>query len=158
MGSETQHSNAPVLHSPSLDPVHPAAVRRLRLISSRQPVRIFARTVASYKKLGSAHILELDLDPVAAIHRAQSLMKGAGGDHVSRVEPEEARQPGQLIRNLVRHEFGIVVLPRLTVGPGFHHDVVRIGDFVLGDDPRTAAAMRILTFGDELRAPHQSSG
>src|SRR5207244_10833869 len=117
MGSETQHSNAPVLHSPSLDPVHPAAVRRLRLISSRQPVRIFARTVASYKKLGSAHILELDLDPVAAIHRAQSLIKGGGGDHVSRVEPEEARQPVQLIRTLVHDASGVVGLPQLTVGP-----------------------------------------
>src|SRR5689334_4626950 len=53
------------------------------------------------------------------------------------------------------HGTGIVILARLAVGPGFHDHVVRIGDFVLGDDPRPAAAVAALAFADKLRAAHE---
>ena len=138
--------------------VHPAAFRRFRLVTAGEPIDIFTRAVASDLELRSPHILELDLYGIAGIHGTQPLMIGAGCDHVSGIELEEPCQPGDLIRNLMGHVFGIVVLPRLAARPGFNDDIVRIGNLIFGDDPRPAGAMRILTFRNELRAPHQAAG
>ena len=56
------------------------------------------------------------------------------------------------------HGAGIIVLPWLAVGPGFHVDVMGIGNLILGDDPRAAAAMGTLAFTDELGPPHHATG
>ena len=85
-------------------------------------------------------------------------MKSAGGDDVSRIESDETRKPGNLIGNLVRHRAGIIVLSRLAVGPRLYIKVVRIGNLVLGDDPRPDTAMRVLPLGNKLRATHHSTG
>jgi hypothetical protein len=76
-------------HSIPSDPVHASALRRFRLVSSWEPIGIFTGTVAGYQKLRSPHILKLDLNGIAGIHGTQPLMKGAGGDNVSGIEPEK---------------------------------------------------------------------
>src|SRR5262249_2023694 len=85
-------------------------------------------------------------------------MKGAGGDDVSRIKPNKFCQPGNLFRNFVCHVLRVVVLSWLSAGPRLHYDVVRIRNFVFGDDPRSAGGMAILTLGNELGAPHHAAG
>ena len=111
------------------------------MIFARKPFHFLARAVAFDVEFRASHVFELDLDGIARIDRHQSLVKRTGGDDVARTQPEKLRQPGNLIRNFMRHRAGIVVLPRLTVIPRFYDDVVGIGNFVLGDDPRPAATM-----------------
>jgi hypothetical protein len=140
-----------------LDPVHSSAWRWRGLISPGEPIDVFARAVARDFELGFAQILELDLNGVAAVNRAQAFVISPGGDNVAGIEPEETREPRDLIGNLVSHEFCIIVLPRLAIGPRFYDDVVGVRYLIFGDDPRPAGGMRILTLGDELRAPHHAS-
>src|SRR5262245_21984945 len=141
-----------------LNSMHSAAFRRFRLVAARQPVRIFSWTVAFHFELRTAHILELDLNRIAGIHRPQPLMKGAGGNDVSRTELNKFCQPGDLFRNFVSHVFRVVVLSWLSAGPRLHHDIVRIRNLVFGDDPRPTGGMAILTLGNELGAPHHAAG
>src|SRR5688572_11812653 len=74
-----------------LNLVHAAARGRLRLVFSRQPIRILARAVAFDLKLRSPHVGEFNLDGITGIHRLQSFVKSAGGDDVSRIEFDETR-------------------------------------------------------------------
>ena len=55
------------------------------------------------------------------------------------------------------HVFGVVVLPWLPAGPRLYDDVVWVWNLVLGDDPRPAGAMAVLTLGNELGAPHHAA-
>ena len=49
--------------------VYAPAFRWFRLISSGEPVDVFARAVAGHLKFRSPHVFELDLDGVAAVDR-----------------------------------------------------------------------------------------
>src|SRR5215510_2816657 len=141
-----------------LNSMHAAAFRRFRLVASRQPIRIFSWTVTFHFELRTAHILKLDLNRIAGIHGTQPFMKGAGGNDVPRVEPDKFCQPGDLFRNFVSHVLRVVVLSWLSAGPRLHHDIVRIRNFVFGNDPRPAGGMAILTLGNELGTPHHAAG
>ena len=142
----------------SSDLVDAAAFRGFRLVSAREPVDVLSRAIAYHAKLGTAHVLKLDFDGVAGIQRLQTFVECSRGDDVAWAEPSKFRQPGDLIRNLVRHRAGIVVLPRLAVVPRLDDDVVRIGNLVLCDNPRPAATVSVLTFANEVRAAHEPAG
>src|SRR6266581_2143234 len=152
----THYSIIPTLHHSILsDLVDAAAFRRFRLVSAWEPVDVLSRAIAYHAKLGTAHVLKLDFDGVAGIQRLQTFVECSRGDDVAWAEPSKFRQPGDLIRNLVRHRAGIVVLPRLAVVPRLDDDVVRIGNLVLCDNPRPATTVSVLTFANEVRAPHE---
>jgi hypothetical protein len=68
----------------------PAAFGWFGLVSAGKPVDIFTWAVSLNEELGSAHILEFDLNRIAAIHGTKPLMKGAGGDNVPRIQPNES--------------------------------------------------------------------
>src|SRR6266550_325972 len=141
----------------SSDEMNPAARWRRRLIFAREPFHFFARAVASDVEFRASHILELDFDRVAGIQRHQSFVESSRRNDVARTEPKKLCQPSDLVGYLMRHGASIVILPRLAAVPGFHDDVVRIGDFVFGDDPWPAAAVGALALADKLRAPHKTA-
>jgi hypothetical protein len=49
--------------------MNPAAFRGFRLVSTRQPVDVFAWAVAGHLELGSPHVFEFDLNRIAAVDR-----------------------------------------------------------------------------------------
>ena len=88
---------------PFLNPVYPSAFRRFRLVSSRKPIHIFARTIALHQELRFTHVLKLNLYGVPAIHRPQALVKRARRDNIPRIQTDKPREPGDLIRDFVGH-------------------------------------------------------
>src|ERR1041384_5914613 len=112
-------NNGSVHHSSTrlLYEMYPAAGRRRGLILAREPFHIFARTVAFDIELRASHVLKFDLDAVAGVQRLQPLVKSSCGNDVARTEADKLGEPGDLVRELVRHGAGVVVLARLTVSP-----------------------------------------
>src|SRR5438876_2567250 len=88
-----------------LDAVHPSARRWSWLVFSRQPVDIFARAIATDFELRFSQVFNLDFDRVAAVNRTQPFVISPGGDDIAGIESKEPRQPGDLIRNFMRHVF-----------------------------------------------------
>src|ERR1044071_6217416 len=99
------------------DQVDAAAGRRGGLILAGEPFDVFARTVAFNVELGASPVFKFDFDRIAGVHRLQPLVKSSCGDDVPRTEADKLSEPGDLVRELMRHGAGVVVLPWLAIGP-----------------------------------------
>ncbi len=66
--------------------------------------------------------------------------RGAGGDHVARLQAHELAEIGDEVRDAEDHGLGRAVLVAVAVDFEPHLEVLRIGDFVGGDEPRADRA------------------
>ena len=114
--SDGGRSNTPVLHHSSnpffLHEMYSTAGRWSRLILSWQPFHVFARAIAFDVEFGAPHVVKFDFDGIAGVHRLQPFVKSSCGDNIARTEADELSEPRDLVRELMRHGTGVVVLPR----------------------------------------------
>src|SRR5579871_3271263 len=91
----------------------------------------------------STHTVDLHGQAVSVLYRAKTLMVGPTRDQIPGVERGNPRRPSYELGNRVIHILGAVILSQFVVHPQAHVQVLRIGDFVPGDDPRSHRTKRV---------------
>src|SRR6266480_1664790 len=100
--------------------------------------------VAFDVKAALSEALDLDLQKISAVKRPKARMIGPRGDDVPWAKLDILAEPSDLVRNLVGHVLGVVILPRLSSNPGSYREIMSIGDFIFRRDPWAERGVGIL--------------
>src|SRR5262249_6638882 len=82
-----------------------------------------------------AETIDLKLDAIAILEGMQPAVVGSAGEDVAGLERVQGACPLDAARNLVSHVRRIEVLPKRTVVPETHLQLVGILDLILCDEP-----------------------
>src|SRR5215207_4933399 len=80
------------------------------------------------------------LEEALWLHAHADARRGAGGDHVARLQDHEVRDIRDDLRHVKDHGLGRTALRALAIHVEPHGEVLRIWDLVLGDEPRAERA------------------
>ncbi len=119
-----------------------------------RPARQAGRTglIGSHVLLLFAEALDAEADGLAGaeegggLHAEADAGGGAGGDDVARVKGEELAQVADELADAKDHFAGVAVLATLAIDLEPDGQVLRVGDFVFGDEPGSDWAERVAAF------------
>src|SRR5690242_9877697 len=143
---------------PGLVPgIHVLAVRRKTWMAGTSPAMTRCASFAPYS--GRDDFLALltetfdaerddvaDVEELRRLHAGADAGRGARGDDVARQQRHELRDIGNALRHREDHGRGRACLAALAVDVEPHRQLLHVGHFILGHQPRAYRSKRVVRF------------